>query len=43
MARRGNPSSVINANMTPMIDVTFALMTEDEMGVDQSQSITLID
>ena len=26
MARRGNPSSTINANMTPMIDVTFLLI-----------------
>ena len=26
MARRGNPSSIINANMTPMIDVTFLLI-----------------
>jgi biopolymer transport protein ExbD len=26
MARRGNPSSAINANMTPMIDVTFLLI-----------------
>jgi biopolymer transport protein ExbD len=26
MARRGNPTSTINANMTPMIDVTFLLI-----------------
>jgi biopolymer transport protein ExbD len=26
MARRGNPTSAINANMTPMIDVTFLLI-----------------
>ncbi len=26
MARRGTPTSVINANMTPMIDVTFLLI-----------------
>jgi biopolymer transport protein ExbD len=26
MARRGKPSSTINANMTPMIDVTFLLI-----------------
>jgi biopolymer transport protein ExbD len=26
MARRGNPSSTLNANMTPMIDVTFLLI-----------------
>ena len=26
MARKGNPTSAINANMTPMIDVTFLLI-----------------
>ena len=26
MARRGSPTSAINANMTPMIDVTFLLI-----------------
>ncbi len=26
MARRGSPTSTINANMTPMIDVTFLLI-----------------
>ena len=26
MARRGNPTSTINANMTPMIDITFLLI-----------------